>query len=135
MLSARLSFRQAQVLELMQKGWELGFDASGWGTFCCIQQGGVGSGGAFARVHQSTLFSLRERGYIERAPKKPNDGMLERYQLTERGKAVGKEQELLYGLMCLDCKHLFAVRHADIKTAKCEKCGSDNTGSSGSCNP
>lgn len=126
MLSVKLSRRQIEVIELMQKGWELGFDAGGWATFCVVQAGGVGSGGAFARVHQSTFFSLRERGYIERAPKKSNDGNLERYQLTEK---------LLYGLMCLDCKHLFAVRHADIRTAKCEKCGSDNTGSSGSCNP
>lgn len=60
---------QLTVIDLMQKGWQLGwsmsFDSRAW-----LQKGGIGRGGDCKYVSQSTVLSLWRKGLIEKDEEK-----------------------------------------------------------------
>ena len=64
---ANLSKPQAQVIEMMKQGWELGESLSiSISSGPRLQEGGIGSGGATCSVASSTVGALLARKLIRR---------------------------------------------------------------------
>ena len=85
----KLSKKLIEILELMNNGWELGFD-DGFTSHWRIQQGGLGKGGNAIYPHGRTkIITLIEEGLIT------NDGKhhfpTTPYFLTDKGKQYLKE--------------------------------------------
>lgn len=60
---------QQEVIDLMNRGWELGADLSVSGR-CWLQKGGLGKGGKSKNVNSSTVRTLEYLGYIERGERR-----------------------------------------------------------------
>ena len=88
----KLSKLQVEVIQLMQKGWELGsYHGLGVGygnpSFTIhLQKNGLGKGGECVHVKVNTFWSLQSRGLIEEVENQPYFAHPKRYQLTQKGK-------------------------------------------------
>ena len=60
----KLTRLQANVIDALKNGWELGRSATSEGRWW-LQQGGLGRGGKTIDVHTNTALALMKRGLIE----------------------------------------------------------------------
>ncbi len=64
MKTRKLSPKQAEIVELLRNGWELGV-VSGYDTWAYVQKGKCGHGGEAKRCSISTYHALAKRGLLE----------------------------------------------------------------------
>ena len=62
-MTVKLSKTQAEVVELMRQGWELG-ESSGFDYHVWLQKGGIGKGGEVKKVSSSTVHALWKKKVI-----------------------------------------------------------------------
>ena len=70
---------QAEIVDLMRNGWELG-TTDGINSRAWMQEGGLGRGGQAKEVHGNTFYSLLRNRVIRRTG---SHGIGSRYELVD----------------------------------------------------
>ena len=76
--------KDAEILERMRNGWELGLSSCGMHSRAWIQKGGLGRGGESATVSRYALRRLRQKGLIVAADMRQGDMFVRRFCLPDQ---------------------------------------------------